>query len=184
MHNTDTFTGPSFPFRNRLYRAVWNGAYLLLFRFSPSPLHFWRRGILRLFGAKVGRGVKIYPAAKIWAPWNIELGDECGIANEANLYSQDRIHIGFRATVSQGAYLCCGTHNYLLKGNPLVTKPIKIGDYVWIAAQAFIHPGVSIGTGAVIGARSVVVRDIPGWTVSSGNPCTVIKDRQIIDLNK
>lgn len=140
-------------------------------------MHNWRAFVLRMFGAKVGRGVHVYPGVKIWAPWNLDLADECGIANGAILYSMDKIIIGRRAVVSQGAHLVAGTHDYTKVGFPLITKPIYIGDYVWIATEAFIHPGVNVKEGCVVGARSVVTKDMPEWMVCAGNPCRPIKNR-------
>ncbi|MCD0486857.1 WcaF family extracellular polysaccharide biosynthesis acetyltransferase [Pedobacter sp. MC2016-14] len=181
--NTDTHVGASFSLKNRIGRLVWGLVYQILFRFSPRPFHGWRSFLLRLFGANVGNGVHVYPGVKIWAPWNLELHDECGIGSGANLYSQGKITIGRRAVVSQGAYLCAGTHDYTKQGFPLLTAPITIGEQVWIAAEAFVHPGVTIGDGAVIGARSVVIRDMPSWMVCAGNPAKPLKERIITDLN-
>lgn len=175
MYNHDTHTGPSFSFKNRLARAVWEMATFFLFKPSPRPLHKWRAFLLRCFGAKVGRGVHIYPNVEIWAPWNLELSDECGIANKAILYSQDKIFIGRRAVISQGAHLVTGTHDYTKPGFPLITFPIIIGDNSWIAAEAFIHPGITINEGCIIGARAVVTRDMPPWMICAGNPCKPIK---------
>jgi putative colanic acid biosynthesis acetyltransferase WcaF len=177
MHNQDTVTGPSFSLKNRLGRLVWAFTSILLFRFSPKPFHAWRSFILRLFGSKIGKGVHVYPGVKIWAPWNLELGDECGIGNDAILYSQGKICIGKRAVISQGAHLCAGTHDYTQVGFPLIMKPIVIEDHVWVAAEAFIHPGVTVGEGSVIGARSVVTKDMPSWMVCAGFPCKPIKER-------
>ena len=182
MHNQDTFTGPSFSLRNRVGRVFWGVAYNLLFRFSPNPLHGWRAFLLKAFGAKIGRGVHVYPGVKIWAPWNITLDDECGIASGAILYSQGKIKIGSRSVISQGAHLCAGTHDYTQKGFPLITAPINIGDNAWIAAEAFIHPGVTIGTGSVIGARSVVNKDMPAWMICAGHPCIPLKERVLNTL--
>lgn len=179
MHNTDTYTGASFSFSNRVARVVWNLVYIVLFRFSPKPLHAWRSFLLRVFGAKVGKGVHVYPGVKIWAPWNLELKSECGIGSGAILYSQGKVVVGHRAIISQGVHICTGTHDYTKEGHPLVTAPITIGDKAWVAAEAFVHPGVTIGEGAVIGARSVVTKDMPGWMVCSGNPCTPLKQRII-----
>lgn len=175
--NLDTHVGPSFSVANRLARVVWGIAYLLLFAPSPRPLHFWRRGLLRLFGAKVGPGAHVYPRVKIWAPWNLELAKECGVANGAILYSQTRIVIGERAVVSQGAHLCTGTHDYSLGGFPLTTAPIVVGAGAWLAAECFVMPGITIGEGTVIGARAVVTKDMPAWSVCAGHPCRVIKPR-------
>jgi putative colanic acid biosynthesis acetyltransferase WcaF len=177
MLNKDTHAGPSFSLRNRFYRVLWNVVSTLLFHTSPRPFHKWRAFLLILFGAKLGRNVHVYPGTKIWAPWNLELSDECGIANGAILYSQGKIFIGRRAVISQGAHLVTGTHDYTKPGFPLITMPIHIGDNAWIATEAFIHPGVTIGDGCVIGARSVVTRDMPQWQVCAGHPCMPIKDR-------
>ena len=137
--------------------------------------------MLRAFGARIGRGVHVYPAVRIWAPWNLEIGDESGIGNGANLYAQDRIRIGRRVVISQGAHLCTGTHDYRVPGYPLRTRPIDVGDHAWVAAEAFIHPGVRIGTGTVIGARAVVTRDMPDWMICAGHPCTPLKPRPPLD---
>ncbi|WP_026463740.1 hypothetical protein [Adhaeribacter aquaticus] len=177
MHNTDTVTGPSFSLANRLGRVTWGLISFFFFRFSPTPLHGWRSFLLKLFGAKVGKGVHVYPKVKIWAPWNVVFADQCGIANGVNLYSQGKIYIGRRVVVSQGSYICAGTHDYTNPGFPLITKPIIIKDHAWVAAEAFVHPGVTINEGCVIGARSVVTKDMPAWMLCSGFPCKPIKER-------
>lgn len=181
MHNQDTYIGASFPLSNRLRRLFWNGFYLLLFRFSPRPLHGYRSFILRLFGAQVGKGVHVYPGVKIWAPWNLVLKDECGIASGVELYSLGLITVGYRAIISQGSYICAGTHDYTKTGHPLCMRPITIKEKAWVAAGCFIHPGVTIGEGAVIGARSVVTKDMPDWMVCAGHPCKPLKKRIMVD---
>jgi putative colanic acid biosynthesis acetyltransferase WcaF len=181
MHNQDTHTGASFSKGNRVARLLWHIVFNTFFRYSPKPFHSWRAFILRLFGAKLGKGVHIYPNVKIWAPWNLELGDESGIASGVIIYSQGKICVGKRCVISQGAHLVAGTHDYRLTGFPLITKSITIGDHVWIAAEAFIHPGIQIGNGCVIGARSVVVKDMPEWMVCAGHPCKPIKQRIMVE---
>jgi putative colanic acid biosynthesis acetyltransferase WcaF len=179
MHNQNTHSGPSFSLKNRLARVVWSIVYALFFRYSPKPLHKWRAFLLRCFGASVAKGVHVYPGVKIWAPWNLELKEECGIASGVNLYSQGKISIGYRSVISQNVYVCAGSHDYTKIGFPLITKPIVIGDQVWVAAAAFVHPGVTIGEGCVIGACSVVTKDMPQWMVCAGHPCKPIKERVI-----
>ncbi|MDB5021035.1 MAG: transferase [Pedobacter sp.] len=181
MVNHDTHIGPSFSLKNRLARLLWTISAVLFFHLSPRPFHSWRSFLLRLFGAKVGKGVHVYPGVKIWAPWNLDLADECGIASGAILYSQGKITIGKRAVVSQGAHLVTGTHDYTKPGFPLVTRSITVCDQAWIATEAFIHPGVTIGEGCIIGARAVVSKDMPAWKICSGHPCEPIKER---NLNK
>lgn len=169
--------GPSFSLKNKIARVTWGVVSLLFFRYTPKPLFGWRSFLLRCFGAKVGSGAHVYPKVQIWAPWNLDIGSECGIANGAILYSQDKIKIGKRAVVSQGAHLVTGTHDYTKIGFALITRPIDIGDHAWVATEAFIHPGITIGEGCVIGARSVVTKNMPAWTVCSGHPCVAIKER-------
>ena len=182
--NADTHTGPSFSLRNRLARLVWNVAYALLFYPSPRPFHGWRRLVLKLFGAKIGKGCHIYPHARIWAPWNLICDNEAGVGDGAILYNQALITLGKRAVVSQGAHLCSGSHDYESPGFELFAKPITVGAHAWLAAECFVHPGVTIGEGAVIGARSVVTRDMPAWTVCAGNPCKPIKPRVMRPMEK
>ncbi len=180
-YNNDTYTGPSFSLRNRIGRVIWGIVYSFFFRYSPRPFHGWRTFLLRLFGAKIGKGVHIYPKVKIWAPWMVKIGDESGVGDDVHLYSQAMITIGKRVVVSQGSYLCTGTHDYMKRGFPLRALPIIIEDHAWIATEVFVHPGVTIGEGSVVGARSVVTKNTEPWTVYSGFPCEPIKKRVIID---
>ena len=175
--NTNTHIGPSFSLKNRFARMIWGIIYVILFRYSPRPLHTWRSFLLRMFGAKIGKGVHVYPAVRIWAPWNLIIGDYTGIAEDVILYSQDIIQIGNNSVISQGTHLCAGTHDYTKKGFPLITKPIHIGDNVWIAAEVFVHPGIVIENGSVVGARAVVTKSLPAWKVCAGNPCIPLKNR-------
>lgn len=179
----DAFTGPSFSLSNRMARVVWNVAYHLLFRPSPRPLHAWRSFLLTLFGARLGRGCHIYPRAVIWAPWNLVCGPQVGVADGAILYNQGLISLGNRTVISQGSHLCTGTHDYENYGFRLLTQPIQVGNNAWLAAECFIHPGVVIGNGTVVGARSVVTKDLPEWMVCAGNPCKPIKPRVLRPLN-
>ena len=178
MEYAKIFVGNNFSLKNRVGRVAWSVVSLLLFRFSPKPLHSWRAFLLRCFGARVGKRVHVYPGARIWAPWNLELDDASAIANGAILYTQGKIIIGRNAVVSQGAHLCAGTHDYNHPDFPLITEPIYIGEHAWIAAEVFIHAGITIGKGCVIGARSVVTKDMPDWMVCSGHPCKPLKQRK------
>jgi putative colanic acid biosynthesis acetyltransferase WcaF len=172
LQGNDPHRGPSFSLGNRLLRAIWGGVYLLLFRISPRPFHAWRVLLLRLFGAQIGRGCHIYPSVRVWAPWNLDLGSHVGVADGVNLYCMDRISIGDFAVISQGSHLCGGTHDYNSANFQLIAKPIVIGAYAWVCAEAFIHPGVILPEGVVVGARAVVTRTLSEpWAVYSGNPC-------------
>jgi len=159
-----------FSLKNRVMRTLWGVTYLLLFRPSPRPLHGWRRALLKVFGAKLGRGTKVFSSAKIWAPWNLEMGDFSTIAPDVDCYSAARISIGSNSTVSQYSYLCAASHDFRVANMPLYTKPITIGSQVWVCADVFVAPGVVIHDGVVVGARSSVFRDLPPWTVCTGSP--------------
>ncbi len=176
--NKDTRCGPSFGVFNRMGRIAWTVIWFIFCRWTPPPLHGWRAMVLRLFGARLGRGVHVYSSARIWAPWNLEMGDASAIGRGAIIYSQGSIKLGRRVVISQGAHLCAGTHEFEQSGFPLVTKPIHLGDDVWIAAEAFVHPGVTVGEGTVVGARSVVVGDLPEWQVCSGFPARPLRKRK------
>ena len=178
IHGSDPYRGPSVSLGNRLRRALWQLVYVLLFRPSPRPLHAWRSLLLRLFGARIGSGCHVYPSVRIWAPWNLVLSDHVGIADRTNLYTMATISIGSHAVVSEGAFLCCGSHDYQSSNFQLVAKPISVGARAWICAEAFLHPGVDVPEGCVVGARAVVTKSLPeAWTVYAGNPCRVVGRR-------
>ncbi|MBL8252346.1 MAG: putative colanic acid biosynthesis acetyltransferase [Candidatus Competibacter sp.] len=164
--------------RNKLARALWGVVWLLLYRPSPVPLHGWRRGLLRLFGAKVGRGAHPYPSAKIWAPWNLEMGEHSCLSHHVDCYCVDNIVLGAHSTVSQYSFLCTASHDYTDPAMPLTTAPITLGGRAWVTADVFVAPGVTIGEGAVITARSSVFHDIEPWTVAGGHPAQPIKPRR------
>jgi putative colanic acid biosynthesis acetyltransferase WcaF len=110
-------------------------------------------------------------------PWNLTIGSEASIGDLANIYNLGPISIGPAATISQGAHLCAGTHDYLRADLPLLKLPIVIGEGAWICADAFIGPGVRIGDYAIVGARAVVMKDVADWAIVVGNPAQVIKSR-------
>ncbi len=162
---------------NKLARMVWQTVWLLAFRPSPWFWHAPRRCLLRLFGAKVGKGVQVMPSAKIWAPWNLALGDYATVSHGVDLYCVNKVTIGAHATVSQRAFLCTATHDVHDSHMPLITKPIRIADGAWVAAEAFVHPGVTIGVDAVVGARAVVIKDVACRAIVVGNPAVVLRQR-------
>jgi putative colanic acid biosynthesis acetyltransferase WcaF len=178
IQNNNPYTQASFSLSNRIARMIWGAVWLFLFRPSPRPFHAWRKFILVLFGAKLGKHNHIYPSAKIWAPWNLTCGDYVGIGDGANIYNMAHITIGEYSVVSQGAYLCAGSHDYNSANFQLITAPIELKPHVWICVEAFLHMGVVIPEGAVIGARSVVTKspETP-WTVYAGMPVKAISAR-------
>ena len=160
--------------REQIGRVLWGLAWPL-FRLSPRVFWGWRRLLLRVFGASVGRGVHVYPSVRITIPWNLDLGENCAVGDRAILYALGPITIGARATISQGAHLCAGTHDLTDPSRPLLKPPIQVGDDAWICADAFVGPGVRVGRGAIVGARAVTVRDVAEETTVVGNPARVIQ---------
>lgn len=148
-----------------------------LFRWSPRPFFGWRSLMLRLFGARIGRNVHIYPSTRIYLPWNLTVGPQASIGEWALVYNLGPVRIGEQATVSHRAHLCAGTHDYRDPALPLLRQPIEVGRRAWICADAFVGPNVRIGEGAVVGAGSVVVRDVPDWCIVAGNPARILKER-------
>ena len=164
---------------NKAGRLLWQAAWLVLFR--PVPW-FWqapRRAVLRLFGARIGRRAQVMPSVRIWAPWNLALGDCATISHGVDLYDVDRIEIGSHATVSQRAFLCTATHDVDHPNMPLVVAPVKIGAGAWVCAEAYVHPGVEIGTDAVAGVRAVVLHDVPPGQIVGGNPAKFLRMRNL-----
>lgn len=170
------FFAPSFSLKNRAARFLWGLVYVLLFRPSPRPLHAWRRFILRCFGARIGKGSRVFGRARIWAPWLLKVGEAAAIADDADIYNPAGVELKDNAIVSQGAYLCGASHDYESWDFPLVAKPIVLEQHAWVAARAIVHMGVTIGEGCVIGAGSNVTRDMPAWSVCAGAPCRVIRE--------
>ncbi len=167
-------------FKNKLSRAIWQMFWLLLYRPTPRILHPWRCLLLRLFGAKLGTAVHPYPSARVWAPWNLEMGDHSCLSEHVNCYCVNKIRIGAHSTISQYSFLCTASHDYTDPEMPLITAPITVGERAWITSDVYVAPGVTIGDGAVVGARSSVFKDVEPWTVVAGNPAHVIKKRILV----
>jgi putative colanic acid biosynthesis acetyltransferase WcaF len=146
-------------------------------RFSPRPLHAWRAVVFRAFGAKLGANCHIYPAARVWAPWNLICEDAVGIADGAVVYNPLPIRLGSHSVVSQDAYLCGATHDFDDPAFPMISSPIGIGRYAWICARAVVSPGVTVGEGAVLGLGGIATNDLAPWTVYAGVPARPIRQR-------
>ena len=162
--------------KEMLLRVLW-GCTAPFFRFSPRICFGWRSFLLRLFGAKVGRETHVYNTAIICMPWNFEIGDQSSVGEYAYIYNLGRITIGTRTTISQRAHLCAGTHDFTDPELPLLKPPSVVKDQAWICADAFVGPGVTVGEGAIVGARAVVVKDVEPWVIVAGNPAKAIKKR-------
>jgi putative colanic acid biosynthesis acetyltransferase WcaF len=164
--------------KEKVARVLW-GLASFAFRFSPRTFFSWRCFLLKCFGAKIGKHVHFYNSAKIYFPWNLSIGDWSAIGEDVFIYNLGSVVIGNRVTISQRAHLCAGTHDYTDTTMPLLKPPITIQDQVWVCADAFVGPGVTVSQGAVVAARAVVVKDVPPWTVVGGNPARLLKRREL-----
>lgn len=163
-------------FAQKLYRVLWSIAYVF-FRLSPRQAWKYRCYLLRLFGATVGAEVHIHPSVKVFFPRHIHIGDYTAIGSDVNLYALGAIKIGDRVTISQGAHICAGTHDYTTPAFDLIKSPINIGNDVWVAAEAFIGPGAVIDDFAIVGARAVVFGRVEASGIYIGNPAKKIGER-------
>lgn len=174
----DQFDPSGFDYgRSKFFVFLWFLCQDTLFRFSPIPCHGFRRKLLRIFGCKVGKKVILHPRSRLHYPWRIQIGNYCWIGDDVCLYSIAPINIGSHTVVSQRSFLCTAGHDY---NNPFfrtTQNSITIGSGVWIAADVYVAPGVTIGDNAVIGARSSVFHDMPADMLCYGYPCRPIKER-------
>ena len=159
---------------HRMKRIIWALVNATLFRLA---CRYGRVGMLRLFGAKIGRKCLIYRSVKVFAPWNLEMGDAVCIGPRVELYSKDKIVLGSQITISQDVYICTAGHDIKSEVFALKTAPVKIGDRCWVAARAAVLPGVTLGEGCVVGACAVAAKSFPKNSVIVGNPGQVIKQR-------
>ena len=156
---------------------LWAALGRPLFRLLPPGMHRTRSALLRAFGARIGRRVSLEPTVRVEDPWRLTIGDDTEIAHEVILYCLADVVIGSGCRISQYAHLCAGTHDYTDPTMPLLTRPVRLEDEVWIAADVFVGPGVAIGTGSVVGARSSVFSDLGPWGIHAGNPTRRVRDR-------
>jgi putative colanic acid biosynthesis acetyltransferase WcaF len=160
---------------------LWWLVQAIVFPLTPHSFHSARVGLLRRFGAQIGRGVMIRPTARFTYPWKVTIGDYSWIGDDVVFYSLDRIQVGQHCVISQKTYLCTGSHDLRSPKFQLQTAPIAIGNGAWVAADCFVASGVKIGANAAIGARSTVLGDMPAQQVCWGTPCRPQYPRQVKD---
>lgn len=161
----------------KFWRALWEICWLFFCVWTPKPANAWRLFWLRAFGAKLHGTPFVHQRARIAIPWHLTMHDRACLGDRANAYSLGEIEIGARATVAQEVYLSTGSHAFDQPGIPLVTAKITIGEDAFLGARAFVLPGVNIGARSIIGACSVVTKDVPENVIAAGNPCVVLKSR-------
>jgi putative colanic acid biosynthesis acetyltransferase WcaF len=175
-----SFSQNELGFKNKLARFIWGIIWCIFARPIPRRLlNRWKILLLNIFGAKVHRNAVVYSSARIYMPWNLEMDEYSILGAEVDCYNVCKIKIGAHAIVSQKTYLCAASHDISKSNMPLIVAPIIIEDQAWIAADAFVGMGVTIGQGAVVGASSSVFKNVDPWTVVGGNPAKFIKNRTI-----
>jgi putative colanic acid biosynthesis acetyltransferase WcaF len=172
------------PVGDRLMQIWWEYVWNALCAWTPKPCNAWRLMWLRIFGAKLYGKPFVHQSARIHVPWNLTMHDRSALGERATAYSLGEIELLARCTVAQEVYLCGASHEFNDLNLPLTVGKITVGEDAFIGARAFIFPGVVIGTGALVGACSVVTRDVPPWMVAVGNPSKVIKRREIVGQSK
>jgi putative colanic acid biosynthesis acetyltransferase WcaF len=173
---TSAYDSP-WPASERFLRVLWEFCWFLFCCWTPKPLNPWRLFWLRVFDAKIEGTPFVHQRARIAIPWNLTLHDRACLGDRANAYNLAEIEIGARATVAQEAYLDTASHDFTRAEMPLTAAKIRIGEDAFIGARVFVLPSVTIGARSVIGACSVVTKDVPADVVAAGNPCRVLKPR-------
>jgi len=156
---------------------LWWITQTILFHTSPQAFYQWRVFLLRCFGAKIGKGVKIRPSASVVYPWKLSIGDYSWVGDEVVLYTLGQITIGSHTVVSQRSYLCAGSHDIKSVRFDITNEPIEVDDECWLASDVFVCPGVKIGSATVVGARSTVTHDLPPCVIAHGSPAKPVKPR-------
>lgn len=162
---------------DRLLMLLWELCWTLFCVWTPKPANPWRLFWLRVFDAKIDGTPFVHQRARIAIPWNLTLHDRACLGDRANAYTLGRIEIGARATVAQEVYLSTGSHDFAHPAIPLVTATITIEEDAFVGARAFVMPGITIGARSVVGACSVVTRNVPPDVFAAGNPCKVLRSR-------
>ena len=176
MTAEDRHTSP-YSTQEKLWRLLWSITQATFFRFSFHTWNRWRIFLLRSYGATIEDTCIVRRTLKVECPWNLTVGENSCLGDGVILYCLGKVTIGDRVSISQHAHLCAGTHDYNQEEMPLLRPPITIEDDVWLAADSFVGPNVTVGEGAILGARTVAMRDIDSWTVYSGNPAVIVRTR-------
>ena len=169
-----------YTFWEKIKRVIWDYFGQLIFKISFHDWYGFRNMLLRVFGAKIAKNVRIRPSVRVEQPWNLRIHENASVGDNVILYCLGEITIGPSVSISQYAHLCAGTHDHRRPDMPLVKLPITLEEDVWLAADVFIGPGVTVGKEAVVGARSSVYKDIEGGWVYAGNPARQMKRREYV----
>lgn len=165
--------------RGTWVQGLWFFLGLPLLRCSCIPSSGLRRCLLRLFGARIGKGVVIKPGVRVKYPWLLEVGDHTWIGEDAWIDNLAPVQLGSNVCISQGVYLCTGNHDWTDPSFGLIVRPIVIHDGAWLGARAVVTPGVEVAEFAIASAGSVVTQNLEASTIYAGNPAVVVRTRVI-----
>lgn len=166
--------------KERVKKTLWEVTRNLVVRWIPrGPTEWLSRGIYRMFGAEIPNTSYVYPSARVYMPWNLKMGPWSVIGGGVHVLNAAPFVMGQNCTVSERAYICCASHNIESNAHEQIRKPVVMKDRSWVAAEAFVGMGVTIGEGAVVGARAAVFKNVEPWTVVGGNPAKYLKMRRI-----
>lgn len=163
--------------REKIGRILWAITQATLFRCSFHTNNRWRIWLINRFGGHVHPRCIIRRTVRIECPWNLTMGQNCSLGDRAIIYCLGPVTLAERVSVSQHAHLCAGSHDFTRVDLPLTRPPITIEPDVWIAADAFVGPNLTIGRGAILGARACAFSDLEPWTIYGGNPAKKLRDR-------
>lgn len=186
MNSNEMWLQPSkstFSICIKIKLALWMLIQSVIFRITPHKMNKFRLFILRIFGAKIHKSCFISPKATIYMPWNLSMENNSAIDFDTFIYSLDKVIIGKYVSISYKVNINTGSHDINDPYFSLITEAIVINDGAFIGTESYISPGVEIGNMTVIGARSVVTKNMPDNMVCVGHPCRPIKER-IMKENK
>jgi putative colanic acid biosynthesis acetyltransferase WcaF len=166
------------PGRGRLVRALWYVVSLVIFESDWFPLGGVKHWLLRLFGAKIGRGLVLKPQVWIKYPWRLVVGDHCWIGKGVWIDNLADVTLGSHVCISQQVYICAGSHDYRKPTFDLITRPVLVGNGAWLGARALILGGVSVGANAVVAAGGVVTKNVPAAAIVAGQPARLVRSRE------
>jgi len=178
VHSQKTPFSSPWTLAQRIKMLVWDYTWAIFCSWTPKPANAWRIFILRLFGTKIYGKPFVHQRARIQIPWNLTLYNRAAIGDRTVIYSLGEIVIHESAIVSQEAYVCTGTHAFENSNKNLITAPVVIGANSFIGARAFILPGITIGAHAIVGACSVVTKNVDEGETVRGNPATASKKKE------
>jgi putative colanic acid biosynthesis acetyltransferase WcaF len=159
--------------------ALWHFVGSPIVRSNFLPVSGVKCLVLRLFGARIGRGVYAKPGLRVKFPWYLTVGDHCWLGEDAWIDNLAPVTIGSHVCISQGAYLCTGNHDWTAPNMKLFRRPIVLENGSWVGARSTICPGVTLHEGAIAAAGSVVTKDILPFQVCAGNPAVYVRSRKL-----